>query len=254
MITKLRLQWGLLRSILIYFAIPFRMGRLARFYAQFVEPGDLCFDVGAHVGNHIAAWLRLDARVIAVEPQPQLMVWLQQTYGPRPDVTLIEAAAGSEPGKQTLYLSQRTPTVSTLSQQWMAAVKRDASFAGVKWDAVLSVPVITLDTLIERYGKPAFCKIDVEGYELEVLRGLSMPVRALSFEYIPASLDTAVACIERLAHLGQYEYNWSTDESHRLQSATWLNPTDMVTQLQSIAGNSRSGDIYGRLVKEEIGD
>lgn len=252
MITKWGLQWGLFRSILMYYAIPFRIGRLARLYAQFVQPGDLCFDVGAHVGNHIAAWLRLDARVVAVEPQPQLIVCLEQIYGRRPDVTLIEAAAGAQTSAQTLYLSQRTPTVSTLSWAWMAAVRRDPSFSGVKWDATLSVPVITLDTLIERYGEPAFCKIDVEGYELEVLRGLSTPVRALSFEYIPAALDTAVACIERLVHLGRYEFNWSVGESHRLQSDKWLGAGEMVALLRNMPAASRSGDVYGRL--EEIGD
>ena len=248
----LRQQLGLLRSLLMYYGIPLRIRRLTRFYSQFIRPGDLCFDIGAHVGNHIAAWRRLDARVVAVEPQPWLMAWLRQRYGHQPHVTLIEAAAGAQPGTQTLYISRRTPTVTTLSREWMAVVKRDASFSGVKWDAALSVPVITLDTLIERYGEPAFCKIDVEGYELEALRGLSTPVRALSFEYIAAAMDTAVACIERLGQLGHYQYKWSSGETYRLLSVGWLSPNEMIAQLQSRQAVSRSGNVYGRL--KGIGD
>ena len=44
-----------------------------RLYGQFVRPGDLVFDVGAHVGDRIAAFRRLGARVVAVEPQPALV-------------------------------------------------------------------------------------------------------------------------------------------------------------------------------------
>lgn len=247
---EMRTRWwqqpGLLRSLLMYYGVPFRTGRLARLYSQFVGPGDLCFDVGAHVGNHIAAWLRLDARVVAVEPQPQMMAWLQRLYGRHSRVALVEAAVGAQPGTETLHISERTPTVSTLSPQWMAAVGHDASFAGVKWDAAVPVPVITLDTLIARYGEPVFCKIDVEGYELEVLRGLSTPVRALSFEYIPAALDTAVACVERLAQLDRYEFNWTVGESYRFQSADWLDGGEMIAQLRSLPAGSRSGNVWGR--------
>ena len=249
---SLRQQLGLLRSLLMYYAIPLRIRRLARFYAQFVRPGDLCFDIGAHVGNHIAAWSRLDARVVAVEPQPRLMAWLRQAYGRQSHVTLVEAAVGAQPGTEVMYVSRRTPTVTTLSSEWMAAVRRDSSFAGVEWDESVAVAVTTLDALIGRFGEPAFCKIDVEGYELEVLRGLSTPVRALSFEYIPAAMDTAVACIERLAQLGRYEYKWSVGESNRLQPAGWLSPRQIIPQLQSLPAGGRSGNVCGRLLG--IGD
>ena len=236
----------------MYYGIPLRISRLAHFYAQFIRPGDLCFDIGAHVGNHIAAWTRLDARVVAVEPQPRLMAWLRQRYGRQSHITLVEAAVGAQPGAEVMYVSRRTPTVTTLSREWMAAVKRDSSFAGVAWDEAVAVAVTTLDALIGRFGEPAFCKIDVEGYELEVLRGLSLPIRALTFEYIAATMDTAVACIERLAQLGCYEFNWSVGESHRLQSANWLNSNEMIAQLQSLPYGSRSGNVCGRL--REIGD
>ena len=101
---QLERQAGVLRSLAIYYA-PGRVRRLSRFYAPFIRPGDLCFDVGAHVGNRVAAWRRLGARVVAVEPQAHLHGWLRRLYGRSPDVTPVsythllarrQAAAGNE--------------------------------------------------------------------------------------------------------------------------------------------------------------
>jgi FkbM family methyltransferase len=243
-------QLGMLRSLLMYYAIPFRSRQLARFYAQFIRAGDLCFDIGAHVGNQMRVWSRLGARIIGVEPQPACMRFLKRCYRHHPSITLVEQAVGSVPGTQDLFVSQRTPTVTTLSQEWIDTVQRVDSFAWVRWDTSVAVSVTTLDRLIAEYGRPAFCKIDVEGYELEVLRGLSQPLPALCFEYIPAAMDTALGCIERLCQLGAYEFNWkpaALGESYRLQSVSWFSPDDMAARLKSLPLDGASGDVYARL-------
>ena len=237
---------GLLRSILMYYGVPLRNRALVRFYAQFVRPGDLCFDIGAHVGNRLWALSRLGARVVAVEPQPQCMRLLRRWYGHYPNVELIERAVGAAPGARTLFVSERTPTVTTLSQDWIAAVGATPGFAGVRWNRGIPVRVTTLDELIAHYGEPAFCKIDVEGAELDVLRGLSSPLKTLSFEYIPAAIDVAVSCVGRLGELGSYEYNWSPGELPRLQPSAWLGPAQMADLLRRMPARGRSGDVYAR--------
>ncbi len=238
---------GIVRSLVMYYALPFRAARRRRLYAQFVRPGDLCFDVGAHVGNHVRAFLALGARVVAVEPQPQFARLLRRWYGHRPDVIIVEQALGAAPGEQELLISTRTPTVSTLSPAWAARVREAASFAGVRWDATASVEVTTLDTLIARYGEPSFCKIDAEGYELEILKGLSHPLRALSLEYIPAALEIALGCMERLAQMGNYRFNWTAGESLRLRSQEWLDARAMIALLETLPPTARSGDLYAYL-------
>ncbi len=235
---------GIMRSLAMYYGVPGRHGRMRRFYSQFIQPGDLCFDIGAHVGNRLRVWAGLGARVVAVEPQPHLMRWLRRFYGRHPHITLVEQAVGATVGSATLHISRRTPTVTTLSLEWITAVQRDRSFTGVQWDTAVTVPVTTLDELMARYGRPAFCKIDVEGYELEVLRGLSQPIPTLSFEYISAAITIAIDCIERLAELGRYEFNYAPGESHRLQSAHWLSAAEMQAVLMQI--DKGSGDLYGR--------
>jgi FkbM family methyltransferase len=246
MMEPFRESLGLWRSRIIYRA-PWRIRRLARFYAPFVRPGDLCFDIGAHVGNHTAAWVRLGARVVALEPQPRLRALLARWYDAGSGVTLLGDAVGATPGEATLRISRRTPTVSTLSEEWIADVQQEASFAGVTWETSVTVPVTTLDALIARHGLPAFCKIDVEGYELPVLQGLSQPLPALSFEFVPAATAAAIACVGRLEELGAYEYNWSIAERYRLGAPAWLSAEEIVAWLGALPAGARSGDIYARL-------
>jgi FkbM family methyltransferase len=241
---------GLLRSVLMYHGIPFRRRHLTRFYARFIRPGDLCFDVGAHVGSRLRAWLPLGARIVAVEPQPACMALLRRWFGGDARIALIEQAVGARVGTAELWVSPRTPTVTTLSRDWIAAVGQDRDFARVRWDERLSVTVTTLDELIARHGLPAFCKIDVEGYELEVLQGLSQPIPALSFEYLSICLDRARDCVMRLAELGDYEFNGSSGESHRLWSDDWLDADRVLARFGDLGSAGGSGDVYARLRAE----
>jgi FkbM family methyltransferase len=244
---KLTSWAGIARSLLIYYGQPWREGRRREFYGQFIRPGSLCFDVGSHLGDRIRTWRHLGGRVVAIEPQPACLSVLRRFYGRDPQVTILPHAIGAKEGNATLHVSEATPTVSTISEDWIRDVQVDTRFATVRWDRHVEVKVETLDQLIQRYGLPDFVKIDVEGSELEVLKGLSAPVPALSFEYLGAVVERSVACVERLGELGAYEFRTSWVETTRWTQPRWLSSKEITEWLRDLPVMSRSGDVYARL-------
>lgn len=238
---------GVARSLAVYHGIPGRQRRIRRLYAGFVARGDIVFDVGAHAGNRTRALAALGCRVIALEPQPDFARLLRALFARSPDVTVLEVAVGSAAGRADLAVSSRTPTVTTISPAWREARRADKDFAGVEWDRTLEVQVTTIDSLIERFGMPAFVKIDVEGAEPDALAGLSHPVPVLSFEYLPQALDLVATCTRRLLELGDYRFTWSAGESFRLATAVHLTGPELITRLAEPAAQLRSGDVYAVL-------
>lgn len=240
---------GIRRSAAMYYWKPFNKRRLTTFYSQFIQPGDLCFDIGAHLGNRSNAWLALGATVVAVEPQPECVQYMARKFKRMKQMTIVPCAVADKPGTLTLHVSRATPTVSTLSNTaWRNQINNDAWY-DVKWEDQLMVEAITLDDLIDQHGEPAFCKIDVENYEAEVLMGLSRPLASLSFEYYPPAIDNALQCFDLLENLGTYEYNYSFGESQRLESSEWLTAQSMLAVLKRFSLHKHYGDIYARLPK-----
>ena len=240
---------GLLRSVLIYRALPWRRRALRRFYGELIEPGALTFDIGAHAGNRTATLLSLGARCVCLEPQPAFAGLLQRLYGNHRDVTLVVAAVGRTTGTATLNISTRHPTVSTLSRTWIDQVSRSDGFRQVRWDQQIEVPVTTLDRLIDEHGMPAFCKIDVEGMEAEILHGLHRAIPLLAVEYLSAAMPIATACVHRLGELGDYVFNYTTGEHHALVLHDWVDGASLLAILADTTSGSgaESGDLYARL-------
>jgi len=234
---------GILRSLRVYYRRE-RSGALDRMHARFAGQGDLAFDIGSHVGDRIASFRRLGMRVVAVEPQPALARLLRLLYGRDPKVTIVQAAVGAWSGETTLHVNVDNPTVNTLSSEFIRAADGAPSWLGQRWEQRLPVPVTTLDELIRRFGEPRFIKIDVEGYEQEVLRGLSLLPAALSFEFTTIQRQVAYAALAQCERLGARRFNAALGESQRLQHALWIDAGGMHAWLQALPQAANSGDIY----------
>ncbi|MEA2938634.1 MAG: hypothetical protein QOC56_2138 [Alphaproteobacteria bacterium] len=237
---------GVLRSLRIYYGDRGRRAAMDRLYRTFVRPGDLVFDIGAHVGDRVAAFRRLGARVVAAEPQPALIRTLRLLYGRDRAVAIEPVAVGRAAGSADLKINLDNPTVSTASDDFVRAAQGASGWEGQAWTRTLRVPVTTLDGLIARHGVPAFIKIDVEGFEAEALAGLTQPVAALSFEFTTIQREVAAACIARCAALGLTRYNAALGESQSLLHAEWLDAQGIAGWLSALPAAANSGDIYAR--------
>jgi FkbM family methyltransferase len=247
MFDSVRAARGVIRSLRIYYGDRQRREALDRHYARFVAKDDLVFDIGSHVGDRVAAFRRLGARVIAVEPQPALAKTLRLIYGRDRGVTLVESAVGREPGRVALKLNLDNPTVSTASEAFIAAAQDAPGWEGQHWIRTVEVPVTTLDALIARHGLPRFIKIDVEGYEAEVLAGLSTPAPALSFEFTTIQCDIACACVARCAAIGYGAFEASLGESLAFVHGRKLDAGEIANWLMGLPERANSGDIYATL-------
>ena len=243
---------GFVRSIVVYRLNFVGQWRMRRLYRQFVKPGDLVFDVGAHVGDRIWALRSLDCHVVAIEPQPLFMRFLRKLYGLASNVSLEFCALGAQDGSGEILVSSRNPTLSSLSSDWVNEIADVNGFRHVLWDGCITVEISTLDSLIARYGLPAFCKIDVEGYEINVLKGLTHPVPVLSFEFLSSQRSRAIQCLERISDLGDYDFNISYGEYLAFIRPDWCTQQDIIHHIEQLPDRVSSGDVYARLKLNSI--
>jgi FkbM family methyltransferase len=239
-----RTRRGIERSLSIYYDAQRDTAAMDALYAQFVKTGALVFDVGSHVGDRIAAFRRLGARVVACEPNPSLVPTLRRLYGNDDMVMLEPVAVGPQSGEIEMRINTDNPTVSTASKDFLKASEGAEGWQGQVWDKSIKVAVTTLDALIAQHGMPAFMKIDVEGFEAEALAGLTQPVPALSFEFTLIQRDVAQACLRRCAALGYVRYNAALGESQLLVHDGWQDAEAIGAWLDALPMSANSGDVY----------
>lgn len=215
------------------------------FYSKFITSDDFCFDVGANFGNRIKPLLKIGAKVLAVEPQKACYEFLQMRF--KNEIILVTKGISSKEEIKDLYISDMS-TISSFSEDWIESV-REGRFKGWNWNSTVKVEMTTLDNLISLYGKPTFIKIDVEGYELEVLNGLSHAIKLVSFEYtVPEQTDQALSCITRLQGIDDnLELNYCIDEEMEFALTEWISVEEMKQLIQSEEFiKTNFGDIYVR--------
>jgi FkbM family methyltransferase len=228
-----------------YFINPvekeFKRKRL-EFYSSFISPGNLCFDIGASYGNRSEIFLNLGAKVVALEPQPGPANFLRRKF--KDSIILEIKAAGPQLGKNVMLVSPNS-ALSSLSFEWINIVKKER-FRNIKWNRKIEIEIVTIDRLIELYGKPDYCKIDVEGYELDVLHGLSQSINLLSFEFtIPEFIDKAVDCINYLSKLGNIKCNYSAGETLEFGIDNWISKDEFIPMFLDLTRKGIiDGDVY----------
>ena len=208
-----------------------------RFYHDLLDgflPGDLIFDIGANAGEKTDIFLRLGAHVVAVEPDDHNQEVLRRKFvkyrvTPKP-VVIVDRAVSDSVGIATMWIDSPGSALNTLSEKWADALKGDDERRTahprdkLEFKQTKDVRTTTLDELISSHGTPLFIKIDVEGFELQVLRGLSRPVAYLSFEVnVPQFRADALQGLDLLQSLsGDGQFNYAADCKRGLALEQWV--------------------------------
>jgi FkbM family methyltransferase len=222
-----------------------RQSRLMReFYSVLLPKGAVVFDIGANIGTMTRVFASEGAKVIAVEPNPDCIRHIERTTS-RDAVEVLQAAVGEVNGLGVIRISDRKDKMSSLSAEWREAVAKDnRDYAGM-WKREITVPLITLDTLIHRYGLPFYIKIDVEGYEEHVLRGLSGRPALLSLEFNRLLLAPVLRALDS-AVFAEASFNFTLIDPVRFELAEWTDREGLKDRLSNLRDGPALGDIFAR--------
>lgn len=220
--------------------------RLRVFYRQFFAPGDVVFDVGALRGEYAEAFAKEGARVVAIEPNPAhrtRLIALSRMH----DVTPVFAAISDTGSKATLSICS-TPGLSTMlpaSSEWIEA---SPDYAGVEWQETVTVDVHPLSALATAHGKPVFVKIDVEGFEINVLRSMNFTPATLSFEFGARRKPLGHECLQHLGERG-YEFRPILGRDLAFVTPDWMTPAQASDWLDRFTvKDAEYGDMFCRRV------
>jgi FkbM family methyltransferase len=227
-----------------------RKKNYTRFYEQFFGKGDTVFDIGANDGSISSFCLNLGAKVVALAPHPDHVNTLRQTLGANKRFFLLPNAISSFKAEIILTADEITTTILAKHyDEWELnrAFIDSAPTTTLVSETPLTIKVITLDYMVEQFGLPVFCRIETDGEETEVLRGLNYTIPVLAFNFHSYNPKRTTELIRRLLVLGDYEFNWCEEYTLQFRSDTWLSAKELNTSITESQGKHLTGDIYARL-------
>jgi len=217
---------------------------MREFFSPLLPKGALVFDIGANVGTMTRVFASLGAKVIAVEPNPDCVRHIELTTS-RETVEVLQAAVGETNGLAVLKVSDGKDKMSSLSPEWREAVSQEnQDYAGI-WKREMTVPMVTLDALIQRFGVPSFIKIDVEGYEEEAIKGLTRCPPLLSLEFNRVFLEAALRALDSRI-LDQATFNYTLVDPVKFELQDWVGRDELKNRILGLRTGPGLGDIFAR--------
>jgi len=208
-----------------------------------LRKGGLCFDVGANIGCKSSILLSLKYSVVAFEPQEICYSFLLKIKKRYPNFKISNVAIGAENTELDLWIGSHVE-IATLSQKFKSYFTTETNH----WNQKKLVKVVTLNSQIEIYGIPEFCKIDVEGYEYEVLKNLNYKIPLIEFEFTGGFIEETIQCIYKLSDLGNYKFNYILNEKPELKFINWVSSKEISAKIKSMNTKNLHGNIFAKII------
>lgn len=228
----------------------FKSHEKINFLKQFLNENDLVFDVGANRGRTADLYLDCKCKVVCFEPQPDCINILNNKFLNNKDVIVVHKGLGSKQSEELLYVCD-ADTISSFSSDWVSKSRFSDYYS---WQPHGKIQIVTLDQMIKKYGKPKFIKIDVEGFEHEVLKGLNVMIDYISFEINSEFIQELYKNIDYLWNLGYRKFNFTVAEKPVFVFNEWLSKEDFLKDFTDLCSKvdwsfmrGLWGDVYAKL-------
>jgi FkbM family methyltransferase len=236
------MRYKIIQNVFNKLIRPYIYFKTNTFYKKIISKNDLCFDIGANIGNRTAIFLRLGGKVVAVEPQKDCLQFIKERFVKNKNLIIEQAALSDKVEELEFYIANKNEC-STFSTE---LIKRFGKEGFLKWNKKEIIKTTTLDILIEKYGLPQFCKIDVEGFELKVLNGLSKRISVIAFEFNHPFLKDAIDCVLLLSGKGYLLFNYIAFEKFEFKCEQWVNAEQIIEMLKSMTPEIATGEIFAK--------
>jgi FkbM family methyltransferase len=203
-------------------------------------PGDFVLDIGSNNGDFASQIISAGHKVVLVEPNPKLVTVLRTRFTDPTVATIVPLGVGKSSGTMSLSICDESDKLSTFATHW-----KEGRFREYSWTENVSVSITTIDDLISNFGMPRYIKIDVEGFELEVVSGMNVKAGIVSFEFTNEFVDHAIQIVQLLSNRGYSRFNIAIGENSVFSLQNWVTSA----HISSILLNNRSnsglwGDVY----------